>query len=114
MRSKEERAERAKLFQPYDSLRGFKEYLAAKERVVVAKKHLSQDTCEILDRKLHQLRIGMMVKVVYYEHDSYIEIKGLVSKFDLAYTQTLQIVNTVLKIKDIVEIQLDEDVSMED
>ena len=64
-----------KLFLPFDSLKGFRDYLKCKERVVVDKKQLSSDACEVLDRKLQQIQKGQMVKIVYYDQQEYVEVE---------------------------------------
>ena len=46
MQNKQNHTSRAKLFLPFDSLKGFRDYLKCKERVVVDKKQLSSDACE--------------------------------------------------------------------
>ena len=51
-------ADRAKIFMPFDALKGYKEALGEKEKVVVEKIEL------------------------YYENDEYIEVFGLISKID--------------------------------
>ena len=48
MQNKQNHTSRAKLFLPFDSLKGFRDYLKCKERVVVDKKQLSSDACEVL------------------------------------------------------------------
>lgn len=53
------KADRAKIFIPFESLKGFKDYLKEKERVVVERKLLLEDVCEELDRKLHSLKKGI-------------------------------------------------------
>lgn len=100
------KAERAKIFQPFDSLHGFKDYIKSRERVIVKRKNLSEDDCMELDRNIHMVEKGAMIKIVYYEHCEYIEIKGIVSKVDLEYDKMIQVVNTKVRIKDIVEIAL--------
>lgn len=100
------RAERAKIFQPFDSLHGFKDYIKSRERVIVKKKILSEDDCINLNRDIHLVEKGAVVKLIYFEQCEYIEIKGLVSKVDLEYEKIIQIVNTKIHICDIIEITL--------
>ena len=45
-------AARARLFLPFDSLKGFREYLAEKEQPQESKKMLSEDDCERIDHLL--------------------------------------------------------------
>lgn len=105
MQNKQNHTSRAKLFLPFDSLKGFRDYLKCKERVVVDKKELSSDACEVLDRKLQQIQKGQMVKIVYYDQQEYVEVEGLVSKFDPEYLHIIQIVDKVIHFRDIIEIQ---------
>lgn len=108
MPSREEKSERAKIFLSFDSLKGFREYLKCKERIVVDKKMLSQDTCYELDWKIHQVQVGKMVKIIYYDKKEYVSIEGMVSKIDLEIGKIV-IVDQTIATKDIVEIQGDND-----
>ena len=58
------RASRAQIFQSFDALKGFREILKEKERVVVPKKVLSEDDLAELDYKIHQIKIGMIIKIL--------------------------------------------------
>lgn len=98
------RASRAQIFQSFDSLKGFREILKEKERVIVPKKILSEDDLAELDYKVHQIKIGMIVKVTYYDNGQYVQIEGKVSKLNLD-TKKIQIVKTKLDLKSIVDIK---------
>lgn len=104
MQNKADKAMRAKQFLPFESLKGFHEYLKNKERVVVERKHLSNDEYEELNRKIKQVKKGMMIKVVYYDDKQAIEVEGMVTKIDLEFTKTIRIVDNNILVKDIVEI----------
>ncbi|MEG0367373.1 MAG: hypothetical protein RR585_11095 [Coprobacillus sp.] len=108
MPNKIDKSERAKIFLSFDALKGFREYLKCKERVVVDKKLLSQDRCYELDWKIQQVNIGKMIKIVYYDKDEYISLEGMVTKIDLNIG-LLKIVDQVINIKDIIEIQGEND-----
>lgn len=101
------RAERAQIFQSFDALKGFREILKSKEQIVVDKKLLSSDDLSELDYKIHQIKKGMMVKVVHYEKGQYIETEGIVSKINLE-TFFLQIVKKKISIRTIVKIECDD------
>lgn len=96
---------RAKLFLSFDSLKGFKNYLKEKERIVVEEKELAQDSLDLLDYKIHQIKKGDMVKIIYYDQMAYIQKEGKVAKIDLEYAKTIQIVDSVIPLKDIVFIE---------
>lgn len=112
MRNKEEKAERAKQFLPFDSLKGYHDFLKQKERIIVKRKHLSQDTCELLDRKLKQIGPGKMVKIVYYDNQEYVELEGMVTKIDRV-AGVIRIVDQNIFITTIIEMQGDCFVEME-
>lgn len=80
-------ADRAKIFKPFDALAGFREKLAAMTHVVVLQRELSEDELYELDWKIHSLRCGDMISVVYYDRDCYIRKTGLVSRLDLPQKQ---------------------------
>ena len=66
-------AERAKIFMPFDALKGFKEALKEKEKIVVDRIELSEEEKDKLIYKLDNLKKGMLVKLVYYNLQEYIE-----------------------------------------
>lgn len=104
MESKMDRADRAKQFMPFDALRGFREALAEKERIIVPKAELSEDAREMLDYKLHQVEKNSIITVVYYDNGEYLKMTGMVSRLDMT-AGILKIVNTKILFKDIYDIQ---------
>lgn len=72
--------DRAKQFMPFAALKGFNEALLEKEKIKVDKIYLCEDAIILINNTLKSLKIGDMVKVVYYKNDEYIELTGLVSK----------------------------------
>lgn len=101
---------RAKLFLSYDALKGFKERIHEKERIIVEKPILSDDQLYELDWKIHQVKQGMMVDVIYFEKDIknngfYIYKKGMVANIDLDNKKEIQIVDKRIKIKNILSIE---------
>lgn len=99
------RAKRAQIFQSFDALKGFREILNEQERVVVPKKELSEDDLDQLDHTIHQIKVGMIIQVVYYENKQYVQIEGIVSKINLD-TKILQIVKTKINLLNIVSIEI--------
>lgn len=99
------RAKRAQIFQSFDALKGFREILNQQERVIVPKKKLSEDDLDQLDHIIHQIKVGMIIQVVYYENKQYVQIEGIVSKINLD-TKILQIVKTKINLLDIVSIEI--------
>ena len=96
------RASRAQIFQSFDALKGFREILKEKEIVIVPKKILSEDDLAEVDYKVHQIKVGMIVKVTYYDNGQYVQIEEKVSKLNLD-TKMIQIVKTKLDLKHVVD-----------
>ena len=97
------RADRAKQFMPFSALKGLEEALAEKEKIVVPRIELSEDSAVELDRKMHTLERGKMAPVVYYHKDEYLKLTGMVAKID-ENARILQIVNTKISFDDIFDI----------
>lgn len=101
---------RAKLFLSYDALKGFKERIHEKERIIVEKPILSDDRLYELDWKIHQVKQGMMIEIIYYKKDNkgsgfYVYKKGMVADIDLDNKKEVQIVDKRIKIKNILSIE---------
>ena len=97
------KADRARQFLPFDALKGYKEAIMSKRKVVLTKKELSEDEAENLSYKFNQIQIGMMIKVIYFENSEYLSLEGMVSKLDFD-NKYIQIVKTKVNINDIVSI----------
>lgn len=98
-------ANRAAIFNSFDSLKGYKDYIKAKERIIVPRKILSDDDYAILNEKMNMIKEQMMVTIIYYDKTDYVAITGIVTKIDANYTKTIQIVKTKIKFCDIVDIE---------
>ena len=94
------KADRARQFLPFDALKGYKEAIMSKRKVVLTKKELSEDEAENLSYKFNQIQIGMMIKVIYFENSEYLSLEGMVSKLDFD-NKYIQIVKTKVNINDI-------------
>lgn len=100
------RAQRAQIFQSFDALKGFREILKEQEKIIVPKKILSEDDLAELDYKVQQIKVGMMIKTVYYDQGQYIQLEGKVAKLNFD-TKIIQIVKTKLDFKSIINIEFD-------
>lgn len=98
------RASRAQIFQSFDALKGFREILKEQERVVVPKRILSEDDLALLDYEIHQIQVGMIVRIIYYDYGQYIQLEGKVSKLNLD-TRMMQIVKNKITLSNIVSIE---------
>ena len=95
--------DRAKQFLPFNSLRGYYDLIEEKQKVIIPKRELSDYDIELLNEKLKQIEKNMMIKVIYYDIDSYKTIEGILSKIDFI-NNTLMIVKTLISFNDISEI----------
>ncbi len=75
------KAERAKIFAPYDALKGLYAELAKKEKIIIPKKELSEDQLELLNRFFSELHPGDYIYVTYYAKDRYSYADGEVKGF---------------------------------
>ena len=98
------KADRAKIFMPFDAVKGFREALAEKERIVVPKIELSEERKEELDRRLRMIHTGDIVTVIYFHNGEYVKLTGMVSKFSPS-GRMLSIVNTRICFDDIRELE---------
>ena len=78
-----DRVLRAKIFAPFDALKGFREALRAKERVTVPKRELAEDRLAELDSKVRQMKDGDAVLVTYYRDGEYLTLAATVKKIDI-------------------------------
>ena len=102
-----DRIQRVHIFSAFDALKGFREMLKEKERVVVSKRMLSEDDLEVLNQKVHAIEKGMMITLIYFDNGDYIQRTGRVVKvnFDEQY---IQIIKSKIPFKSIVDIQAEE------
>lgn len=103
-RPKMSREERAKQFMPFAALKGYEEALKEKEKIVVPRRELSEETKEQLDRRLPGIHRGDMITVIYYCQGEYLKLTGMVSRIDTD-ARVLKIVNTKITFEDLFQIQ---------
>ena len=98
-------ADRAKQFMPFSALKGLDEALKEKEKIIVPKVELSEDSMIELDRKMHAIKRGKIATIVYYDNENYLKITGMVAQID-ENKRIMQIVNTKINFDDIYDIIL--------
>ena len=104
-RLKMRREDRAKQFAPFAALKGFDEALRAKEKIIVEKPRLSEEERDELDRNLHTIERGNLVKVNYYEDDECLEMTGVLSKVDMD-AGYIKVVNKKLAFSDVYHLEV--------
>ncbi len=75
-------SQRAKIFAPFDALRGFSAALREKERIRLPRRQLSEDKLEELNIKACALRKGDCISVLYYTDGDYRIVSGFLSGID--------------------------------
>lgn len=96
--------QRAHIFSAFDALKGFRELLKEKERIVVPKRILSEDDLDILNRKIHEVKAGMILTIIYFDNGDYIKQTGQVAKINLD-EKYIQIVKTRIELSHIVDLE---------
>ena len=99
------RSRRAKQFMPFDALRGLKEAIAAKERVIEPRRYPSEDAIAEMNAKLLDLHKGQLITVVYYGdyEQRYLQLTGPVIKVD-PYWHSIQIESITIDFSEIYEL----------
>lgn len=97
------KASRASQFAPFDALKGFREALLEKERIIVDKIDLSEEQKEILDYRLHRIQPGMIITVTFFCNGSHEKVTGMVSDLSPS-SRTLSIVQRKISFDDIYDI----------
>lgn len=105
-RAKMDRANRAKQFMPFDAVKGLREALAQKERIIVPKRELSEEQKEELDWRIAQLHTKDMVTVTYFQDGEYLQATGMIAAVDTT-RRILKLVNRQIPFDDIAELACD-------
>ncbi len=97
-------AQRAKIFAPFDALRGFRSALREKERLVLPKRQLLEDQLAKLDETARRLKPGCAVTVVYYREGDYLSVSGTVTGID-PVNKTISLSDRIIPFDDIYELE---------
>lgn len=76
---------RAKIFLPFDALKGFREMLEETGRFKEPRKELAEDYLEELNLRFQGLSLGKIIKIKYYDskEECYKIKKGVLTKMNL-------------------------------
>lgn len=100
------RVDRAKLFVPFDALKGLQEILREKEKEVEERKELSEESLMELQEELNKVEIGSSVFIKYYKNKRYIEINGSVTKINFIKKKIIIDADIIINMCDIIELKL--------
>ena len=94
---------RAKLFNPFDALKGLQEALRLQEKMFEDKMQISYYLEESLNSKISSLKEKDNVIVKHYHDLEYIETSGIIKKIDLI-EKYIYLLNTKISFDDIIDI----------
>lgn len=109
--------DRAKIFAPFAALKGYEEAIEAKQKIVVPRIELSEESKEYLDLQLGRIEQLLLcgqhpiITIVHFKNDKmnnedsgeYIQFTGMVARLDRT-CRILQIVDKRLRLDDIYRI----------
>ena len=104
---KRSREERACQFMPFAALRGFEELLREKTKEITPRREHSDEEAAALSAKLLRAERGMLVTVIYYEKDGYVEKSGMLSDVDLTMRR-LTVVKQSISFDDLWDIRVED------
>lgn len=109
VRSKMDRADRAKQFMPFAALKGYEEAIREREHIVIERSELSEERLDELDNVFRLLKEGDIAACIYYNsnEECYIKVTGMVSKIDID-SRVLKIVNKRIEFDDIYDLEITE------
>lgn len=96
---------RAKIFMPFDALKGFREAIKEKEKIVVEKKELTEDDYNKLNEAFLKIKKGSIIRVIYYSKEEYLEYTGMVSEVNES-ARYIKIVKEKISLDDIKEVNI--------
>jgi len=99
--------DRAKIFLPFDALKGFREALKKQEKIKVDKKVLSAYQKEEIMTTIKNAKLGSIINLEYYslEDNDYLSLEGVLTKID-DFNKSITIVKKEILMEDIYKIQL--------
>ena len=105
--------DRAKIFAPFAALKGYEEAIFAKQKIVVPRINLSEETRDLLDQKMHLVlellkrQQHPILTIIYFtrtrtgqDEGEYIRFTGMVGKIDET-SKILHIVDLKISLHDI-------------
>lgn len=100
-------SDRAKIFLPFDALKGFREALKEEEKERCERKILSEEQKEELNNQISLLQKGMLIKIKVYNdaQQTYDEVEGIFTRLDIV-SKKLYIVKQGYDIESIILITI--------
>lgn len=99
--------QRAKIFLPFNGLRGYYDLILKVDKKREPKRELSEDELNELSNTFNKLKKRMMVEITYYLDDGYTKIYGMISKISTE-KRIITIIKTNISFDDIYKIKIEE------
>ena len=106
-RTKMNLEQRAKIFLPFNGLRGYYDLILKVDKIKEPKRELSEDELNELSIIYNKLKKRMVVEITYYLEDGYTKIYGMISRIS-AEKRTITIIKTEISFEDILKIKIEE------
>ena len=106
-RTKMSLEQRAKIFLPFNGLRGYYDLILKVDKIKEPKRELSEDELNELSIIYNKLKKRMVVEITYYLEDGYTKIYGMISRIS-AEKRTITIIKTEISFEDILKIKIEE------
>ena len=97
--------ERAKQFMPFSPLKGYDELLMKRTLVKSDKIEISEEKAKEINDILSVIKKKDLINIVYYDKNSYKELKGLVSNID-DVDKIIKVIKTQINFDDIYSIEI--------
>ncbi len=95
----------AKLYMPFQALKGYEEAIKKATKDKTPRRILLEDREESINYFLNNLNLNDLVRIIYYNKDSYLLKRGVVFKIDRS-KRYLLINNLKISFKDIYDIEV--------
>jgi len=106
-RTKMSMQDRAKIFLPFNGLRGYYDLILKVDKIIEPKDELTEDELNNLSNVFNKLKRKMIVTIKYYNVDGYESISGMISRIS-AENRIIRIVKTDISLDDIKDIRIEE------
>jgi hypothetical protein len=106
-RTKMSMQDRAKIFLPFNGLRGYYDLILKVDKIIEPKRELTEDELNNLSNVFNKLKRKMIVTIKYYNVDGYESISGMISRIS-AENRIIRIVKTDISLDDIKDIKIEE------
>lgn len=97
-------ADRAKQFLPFNALKGFEEAVGKRRKLDFEPVLMGEDAETELDKKIHDIAPGDIVRVVFYGNREFNERCGRVKKIH-EYERLLELEEAKIRINDIISLE---------